>query len=141
MSAAVRILDWKPRSSGVLRGFADVEFPSVAIFHEVGIFELNGRWWASPASKPQISREGTVLKDDRGKTKYVPIVSFVDKARPDLWSNAVVAAVHCERTVLKDDRGKTKYIPVVSFVDKARRDLWSSAVITAVHAVHPEVLA
>jgi hypothetical protein len=97
MSAAVRILDWKPRSSGALRGFADVEFPSGAIFHEVGIFEKNGRWWASPASKPQISREGTVLKDDRGKTKYLPVVSFVDKARRDLWSDAVVAALHAAK--------------------------------------------
>jgi hypothetical protein len=25
MSAAVKILEWKPRSSGALRGFADVE--------------------------------------------------------------------------------------------------------------------
>ena len=49
---------------------------------------------ASPAAKPQVTREGTVLKDDRGKTKYVPVVSFRDKARRDLWSSAVVTAVH-----------------------------------------------
>ena len=62
--SAVKILDWKPRLSGALRGFADVEFPSGAIFHECGVFEQNGRWWASPAAKPQISREGTVLRDN-----------------------------------------------------------------------------
>ena len=92
--SAVKILDWKPRLSGALRGFADVEFPSGAIFHECGVFEQNGRWWASPAAKPQVSREGTVLRDDRGKTKYIPVVSFRDKARRDLWSSAVVTAVH-----------------------------------------------
>jgi hypothetical protein len=62
MSATVKILEWKPRSSGALRRFADVEFPSGAIFHECAVFEQGGRWWAAPASKPQVSREGTVLK-------------------------------------------------------------------------------
>jgi hypothetical protein len=93
MTASVRILAWTARLSGSLRGFADVEMPSGLIFHETSVFETNGKWWASPASKPMISREGAVLKDDRGKVRYVPIVSFSDKSRRDLWSNTVVAAL------------------------------------------------
>jgi hypothetical protein len=93
----VRILDWTPRSSGMLRGFLDVEFPSGLVFHECGVFEQNGKWWASPASKPQVGRDGTVLKEANGKTKYSPVVTFTDKARRELWSNAVIAALRAVR--------------------------------------------
>ena len=90
----VRITTWTPRESGSLRGFATAEFPSGAIFHECGIFEQAGKWWAAPASKPMIGRDGMVIKGDNGKPKYSPIVSFSDKTRRDLWSNAVIAALH-----------------------------------------------
>jgi hypothetical protein len=93
MSAA-KILDWKPRVSGALRGFADVEFPSGMVFHECGVFEQNGKWWAAPASKPQVGRDGTV---PNGKTKYSQVISFADKARRDLWSKAVIAALRAAR--------------------------------------------
>jgi hypothetical protein len=39
------------------------------VFHECGVFELNGKWWAAPASKAQISRDEMVLKEVNGKAK------------------------------------------------------------------------
>jgi hypothetical protein len=93
----VRILDWTPRQSGALRGFLDAEFPSGLVFHECGVFELNGKWWASPASKPQVGRDGVVLKEANGKAKYAPVVTFADKSRRDLWSNTVIAALRAAR--------------------------------------------
>jgi hypothetical protein len=51
----------------------------------------------APASKPQIGRDGTVLKEANGRTKYSPVVTFRDKARRDLWSGAVVAALHAAK--------------------------------------------
>jgi hypothetical protein len=65
----VRILDFTPRLSGALRGFLDAEFPFGLVFHECGVFELNGKWWAARASKAQISRDGMVLNEVNGKTK------------------------------------------------------------------------
>ena len=94
--SAVRI-HWTPRQSGALRGFAYVEFPSGLVFHECGVFEQGGKWWASPASKPQVGRDGTVLKEVNGKTKYAPVVTFADKARRDLWSNTLIAALRAAR--------------------------------------------
>jgi hypothetical protein len=100
VSAGVRILDWVERRSGALRGFLDCELPSGMICHECGVFEQNGKWWASPASKPQVGRDGSVLKEANGKTKYTPIVTFTDKGRRDLWSNSVIAALRAARPEL-----------------------------------------
>lgn len=91
--STVRILDWTPRQSGALRGFLDAEFPSGLVFHEIGVFEQNGKWWAAPASKPQVGRDGMALKEANGKTKYAPVVTFADKGRRDLWSSVVIAAL------------------------------------------------
>ena len=91
----VTITEWTARTSGTLRGFCTVQFPSGAIFHECGIFASEGRWWASPASKPMIGRDGTVLKDEKtGKTRYSPVVSFSDKTVRNRWSDQVIAALH-----------------------------------------------
>jgi hypothetical protein len=97
MSAGIRILDWTERRSGALRGFLDAEFPSGLVFHEVGVFQQNDKWWASPASKPQIGRDGMALKEASGKTKYSLVVTFSDKGRRDLWSNSVIAALRAAK--------------------------------------------
>lgn len=92
--SAIRVIDWSPRRSGALRGFATIETPSGLVFHETGVFEQGGRWWAAPASKPMVGRDGTVLKDERGKVRYAPVVTFTEKGRRDLWSASVVEALH-----------------------------------------------
>lgn len=90
--SAVRILGWTPRHRGTLRGFLDAEFPSGLVFHECGVFEKDGQWSAAPPSKPMIGRDGMVLKD-AGKTRYAKSVSFTEKARQELWSKCVIAAL------------------------------------------------
>jgi len=95
VSASIQVTEWTPRSSGgALRGFAGVVTPSGYVFNECGIFEQNGRWWASPSSKPMIGRDGVALKDEKGKVKYAPVVSFTDKNTRNRWSDAVIAALH-----------------------------------------------
>ena len=85
------ISGWKPRQSGTLRGFCTAHLPSGMILHEIGIH--NGSWWASPASKPMLSKDGTALRDDAGKVRYSPIVSFTDKQTRDRLSRSVVEAL------------------------------------------------
>jgi hypothetical protein len=89
--SAVKILACTPRRSGALRFFVTVEMPSGLVFHEC---EQNGKWWAAPASKPMIGRDGSAMKDQNGKIKYAPVISFAEKARRDLWSGAVIGALH-----------------------------------------------
>jgi DNA-binding cell septation regulator SpoVG len=93
MSASLKILDWRPLTKGALRGFAKVELPSGMIISDVTILTGNNGPWASPPSKPQIGRDGTVMKDASGKIKYTPIIEFTDKATRGRWSTAVVDAL------------------------------------------------
>jgi hypothetical protein len=87
------ISDWKPRISGTLRGFCTARLPSGLVLHEVAIHTRGSTWWASPSSKPMLSRDGTALRDDAGKVRYSPVVSFADKQTRDRLSQAVVEAL------------------------------------------------
>jgi hypothetical protein len=89
----ILISDWKPWQAGTLRGFCTAHLPSGMILHEVGIHTRSGSWWASPASKPMLSKDGTALRDDAGKVRYSPIVSFTDKQTRDRLSRSVVEAL------------------------------------------------
>jgi hypothetical protein len=83
--SAVRILDWRELRRNSLVGFAKVELPSgMVITGERGP-------WASPPSKPMITRDGTVMKDAAGEIKYAPTIEFTSKEVRDRWSAAVIA--------------------------------------------------
>lgn len=88
------ILRWVERRTNTLRGFADVQMPSGMQILEVGIHASHGKAWASPPSKPQVGRDGVVLKDqETGKTKYAPIILFASKEQRDRWSSYVINAM------------------------------------------------
>jgi hypothetical protein len=91
--SAVTITDWKARQAATLRGFCTAHLPSGMVLHEVSIHTRNGSWWASPASKPMLAKDGTALRDTDGKIRYSPIVSFTDKQTRDRLSHAVVDAL------------------------------------------------
>ena len=76
-----------------LRGFARVRLPSGLILHDTAIHERDGKACASPASKPMLSRDGTVVRDAAGKTQYVPIISFAPREIRDRFSSAVIEAM------------------------------------------------
>jgi hypothetical protein len=46
--------------------------------------------WASPASKPMVGKDGLVLRDEAGKVRYSPIVSFESRQARDRLSRAVI---------------------------------------------------
>lgn len=85
--------EFSARRANTLRGFAKGKLPSGIILHDVGIYVDSGRAWASPSSKPMLSRDGTVLKDAAGKIRYSPIISFETKELRDRFSSFVVEAV------------------------------------------------
>ncbi len=92
-SKTIIITDWKPVARNSLRGFFTATMPSGIVFHEISAHVSNGKRWASPASKPMVGKDGTALKDENGKIKYAPLVSFSDKSVRDKWSDAVCAAL------------------------------------------------
>lgn len=89
----MKILDFRPLRKNSLRGFAKIEFPSGLILTDVTILTGERGPWASPPSKPMVGRDGTVMKDDNGRARYVPIVEFTTKAVRDRWSAAVIEAM------------------------------------------------
>jgi hypothetical protein len=95
--SGVRILDLVERRSGMLRGFVTVELLSGLIFNQCPVFEKLGLWWVSPPGKPRVGRDGMVVKNPNGTTKYDDIVTFAGKARRDAWSSAIIEALHAAR--------------------------------------------
>lgn len=91
--ATVKVLDWRPMPRNTLRGFAKLEFPSGMVISDVVILQSERGPWASPPSKPMISRDGSAMKDDAGKIRYVPVIEFVDRATRERWSDAVITAL------------------------------------------------
>jgi hypothetical protein len=88
----VIIEEFKPLRRNSLRGFVRVRMPSGVTFHDVSVHCSNGTYWASPASKPQINRDGACLRGKDGKILYVPIVSFASRELRDKFSVAVIDA-------------------------------------------------
>ncbi len=76
-----------------LRGFAKIMLPSGMILTDVSIHVSDGKAWASPPSKPMLSREGVHLRDDAGKPRYTPIVAFASRKLRDRFSQQVVEAI------------------------------------------------
>jgi len=91
--SAINIIDWRPLRKGALLGFAKIELPSGMLISDVTILQSDRGAWASPPAKPMVGRDGVVLTDDGGKTKYVPIIEFATKAIRDKFSAAVVDAL------------------------------------------------
>ena len=89
----ITVEEFKSLSKNRLRGFARVRMPSGVIFHDVSIHNSNGSWWASPASKPQLNRDGACMRGKDGKIVYTPIVSFASRELRDKFSSAVIEAM------------------------------------------------
>ncbi len=91
--ASLKILDWREMRRNSLLGFAKVEFPSGMVISDVTILQSERGPWASPPSKPMLSRDGAAMKDDAGKLRYVPIIEFTSKDIRNKWSDAVIEAM------------------------------------------------
>jgi hypothetical protein len=90
----VKIENFKPLRSNSLFGFADIIIPELHLrIREATIHENHGRRWVGLPAKPQVTREGTVRRDERGKTIYNPVLQFTDTATRDAFSQRVIAVL------------------------------------------------
>ena len=89
----MRILDWRPLRRNSLLGFAKVELPSGMVIADVTVLIGERGPWASPPSKPMIDRDGIVLRDEKNKIRYQPIIEFTSKGVRDRFSTAIIAAL------------------------------------------------
>jgi hypothetical protein len=87
------IEEWTPVIKNSLRGFARVRLPSGMVLHDTAVHLKDGKAWASPASKPQLNRDGVQMKGADGRGLWVPVVGFASRELRDKFSAAVIDAL------------------------------------------------
>jgi hypothetical protein len=90
----VQVEAFTPKRSKTLAGFCTVIIPEMHLkIVDLSVHEKNGSRWVGLPGKPQITRECTVRRDERGKTIYAAVIEFTDKATRDGFSAKVVASL------------------------------------------------
>ena len=93
MTIPFAIEEFVAMKKNTLLGFACVRTPSGLLFHDVAMHRKGDICWASPASKPQMGRDGTQMRAPDGKLLWRPVVSFSSKKARDNWSSSVIEAL------------------------------------------------
>jgi hypothetical protein len=94
LSEKVICLDWRPCDRNTLKGFARVKIPSWGLIIDgVAVHAKEGRSWAQLPARPQIDKDGNIIREDDGKVRYAKIMEFDDKRRSWDFSDAVIEAV------------------------------------------------
>jgi hypothetical protein len=96
MSAVPPVIveDWKPVGRNTLLGFCRVRLPSGMILSDVAVHTKNGKFWATPAGKPRLGRDGLQMTDPTtGKLQWSPIIAFETKQISDRFSAQVIEAL------------------------------------------------
>ena len=89
----MKLLDHRKIEKGTLRGFVSVLLDSGLTVHDVALHERGDSRWVSLPGRPMTDSDGRVIRDESGKTKYVPIVEITDRARRDAFGKAVWSLV------------------------------------------------
>ena len=90
----IRVEAFTPRRSNTLFGFCTVIVPELHLkIVDLSIHAKGTSRWVGLPAKPQITREGTVRRDERGKIAYSSVLEFTDKATRDAFSARVIAAL------------------------------------------------
>jgi hypothetical protein len=92
VTGRVRVQEFRLLRRNSLRRFATVQFHSGLIVAENAIHVLGSRVWAAPPSRPMIDRDGAELRDEEGKIRYVPVISFQTHGVRSSWSRQIIAA-------------------------------------------------
>ena len=86
--------DFKPLHRNSLLGFATIEIVELHMrFFDVTIHQKGESRWAQLAAKPQIGKDGNVIRDSAGKIKYSAVTDFRDEATRKAFSHKVCEAV------------------------------------------------
>ena len=88
----VTLIDWRPLRRNSLLGFASVQAGAL-IIRDITLHTTYGKYWAGLPAKPRLASGGDVMKDERGKILYTPIMEWANKQTADRFSDAVIAAV------------------------------------------------
>lgn len=90
-------------NAGALLGRATAELPMVGlVISDVAVFSKDGRFWAQLPAEPQRGRDGEIIKDERGKTKYRSALRWRDRDLQDRFSRELIEAIERQYGPLGD---------------------------------------
>jgi hypothetical protein len=95
----MRLLDFKLRRKGTLRGFAKIRLPNTLIVSDVVLGEKQRKTWALFPNSPMINPDGNVLRDERGKIRYRPFIEWESRETGREFSRRVVELVRARRRI------------------------------------------
>jgi hypothetical protein len=75
-----------------LKGFADITAAELQLTINVALHQKGGSRWVALPSKPMLKGD-TVIKDETGKIKYIPVLQFASREVGDAFSAAAIRAV------------------------------------------------
>jgi hypothetical protein len=87
----LRVISFKARAKGSLRGFCDIEWPAAGlVLHDLSVHTSHGKSWVGLPAAPIIDSEGKHHIVD-GKKQYKPLIAWKDRSRSDEFSRRVIA--------------------------------------------------
>jgi hypothetical protein len=99
-SMSVTIQNLRQINKGVILVSVDLvlEIPGAGPLelYDCLVMRSGNRTWVGMPGKPQIGQDGRVMKDERGKTKYVAILKWSSKQSGDRFSDGVALAIKSE---------------------------------------------
>jgi hypothetical protein len=92
--SAVVVEDFRRLAKNTLRGFVRARFPPRIIIAEISIHVgADGKAWASPPSRPMLDRDGAAMRDQDGKVRWQPLMTFASGKIRNAWSQHVIDAL------------------------------------------------
>jgi hypothetical protein len=96
MTGTIKITNWRPARRGALLGYCRAQYPSGVIICEISVVKTVHGLWAATPSKPRISSDGTVRRDDRGKVLHVKLIDFASSELKHKWSAEIISAMRAQ---------------------------------------------
>jgi hypothetical protein len=96
MTGTIKITNWRPVRRGALLGYCRAEYPSGVIVCEISILKTVHGLWAATPSKPRVSSDGSVKRDERGKVRHVTLIDFMSLELKHKWSAEIIAAMRVQ---------------------------------------------
>ena len=94
--ARLELIEWTRIDKGALIGKAKIRLPNQLEISDIGIFEKDGRRWATLPAEVMRDYSGQPLKDNQGKARYKSSLRWATKELQNGFSEAVIGAIEAE---------------------------------------------
>jgi hypothetical protein len=91
---SIEVENFTRRRSNTHIGFVDLLILELRLrIREATVHESHGKRWIGLPAKPQVGRDGSARRDDRGKVTYTAVLQFTDREVGDAFSARALEAL------------------------------------------------